>query len=226
LTTSFNNYANNGTASLVGPLPKDFGSVTHDDVGVLYFQGLKVVPAPAVASLTTQQNVRQFSSMQAIVDSSGRLIALNAAPGTLGSMDPSYLQGPGQVRFDVNLIKRVRIGEEKEFEFRADAIDVLNRRNFANPDTDINSPNFGRITETIGGNRIVVPNARINFRWQLRRIGDRRNTETQRHRGTKKTPQQNLLLAAFSLCLCVSSRRFNLFTVQQTAPTAILTPML
>jgi hypothetical protein len=76
---------------------------------------------------------------------------------------PSYLQGPGQVRFDLNLIKRIRIGERKEFQFRADAIDILNRPNFANPNTDINSPNFGRITETIGGNRIIVLNAGINF---------------------------------------------------------------
>ena len=78
-------------------------------------------------------------------------------------MDPSYLEGPGQVRFDVNLVKRIRIGEGKEFEFRADAIDLLNRPNFANPNTDINSTNFGRITETNGGNRIIVLNARINF---------------------------------------------------------------
>ena len=63
----------------------------------------------------------------------------------------------------MNLVKRVRLGERKEFEFRVDAIDVLNRPNFANPDTDINSPSFGRITATNGGNRIIVLNARINF---------------------------------------------------------------
>jgi hypothetical protein len=66
-------------------------------------------------------------------------------------------------RFDFNLVKRVRIGEGKEFEFWADAINLLNRTNFATPNTDINSTNFGRITETIGGNRIIVLNARINF---------------------------------------------------------------
>ena len=163
LTTSFNNYPNNGTASLVGTLPKSSGTVTYDDVGVRYFEGLRLVPDPSVAALTTQQNLRGFSSMQAIADSNGRIIAVNATPGTLGSMDPSYLEGPGQVRFDVNLVKRVRIGERKEFEFRADAINLLNRTNFATPNTDINNTNFGRITETIGGNRIIVLNARINF---------------------------------------------------------------
>jgi hypothetical protein len=91
------------------------------------------------------------------------LIAVNPAPGTIGGMSPSYLEGPGQVRFDMDVIKRIRIGERKEFEFRVDAIDLLNRPNFANPDADINSPTFGRITATNSGNRIIVLNARINF---------------------------------------------------------------
>src|SRR5262249_42399596 len=102
LTRSFNQYANNNTASLVGALPKSFGRVERDDVGVLYFQGLKVVRDPAAAALTTQQNLNQASLMQAITDSNGRLIAVNAAPGTVGSMTPGYLEGPGQVRFEVN----------------------------------------------------------------------------------------------------------------------------
>jgi hypothetical protein len=163
ITRSFNQYTTNNLPSLVGALPKSFGKVERDDVGVLYFQGLKIVPDPATAALTPQQNLNQASSMQAITDSSGRLLAVNAAPGKLGTMGPNYLEGPGQVRFDVNLVKRVRIGERKELEFRVDAIDVLNRANFDYPNLDINSTNFGRITETIGGNRIVVLNARINF---------------------------------------------------------------
>jgi hypothetical protein len=163
LTRSFNQYANNNTASLVGALPKSFGTVEYDGVGVLYFGGLGIVRDPSAAALTTQQNLNQASLMQAITDSNGRLIAVNAAPGTLGTMNPGYLEGPGQIRLDVNVIKRVRIGEAKEFEFRVDAIDALNRPNFANPNTDINSTTFGRITETNGGNRIIVVNARINF---------------------------------------------------------------
>jgi hypothetical protein len=78
-------------------------------------------------------------------------------------MGIGYLEGPGQVRFDVNLVKRVRLGEETELEVRADAIGLINRQNFANPNTDINSTTFGRITEINGGNRIIVLNARINF---------------------------------------------------------------
>jgi hypothetical protein len=162
-TSSFNQYTNNNTANLLGAMRKGFGSVTYDNVGVQYFQGLKIVPDPAVTKLTSQETLNQASLMQALVDSEGHLIAANPAPGTLGTMYPGYLEGPGQVRLDVNVVKRIRIGETTQFEFRADAIDVLNHANFANPNTDINSPNFGRITETNGGNRIIVLNARLNF---------------------------------------------------------------
>jgi hypothetical protein len=78
-------------------------------------------------------------------------------------MNPGYLEGPGQVRLDVNLIKRIRIGEGKELEFRADAVNVLNHSNFANPDMDINSPNFGRITETSSENRLIILSGRFSF---------------------------------------------------------------
>jgi hypothetical protein len=163
LTRSFNQYSNNASASLVGPLPKSYGRVDYDAVGVVYFKGLGIVRDPASAALTAQQGLNQASTMQAITDSSGQIIAVNAAPGKLGSIGPNYLEGPGQVRFDANLVKRVRIGEGKEFEFRVDAINVLNRANFDNPETNINSTNFGRITATLGGSRIIVLNARIHF---------------------------------------------------------------
>jgi len=62
----------------------------------------------------------------------------------------------------MNLIKRIRIDETKEFEVRVDAINVLNHSNWGNPNVDINSTNFGRIT-TKTGNRTFTLNARLNF---------------------------------------------------------------
>src|SRR4030095_7521290 len=77
-TSSFNQYTNNNTSNLVGGLRKDFGGVTYDDVGGLYFPGLKVVQDPAVANLTTQQTLNQASLMQAVADAaSNSLIAVN-----------------------------------------------------------------------------------------------------------------------------------------------------
>lgn len=77
-------------------------------------------------------------------------------------MAPQYLQGPGSLRFDVNVAKRFRIFENKEFELRTDAINGLNTPQWGNPETNINSTDFGRITSA-GGNRIIVLNGRVNF---------------------------------------------------------------
>jgi hypothetical protein len=46
---------------------------------------------------------------------------------------------------DVNLVKRIRIGETKSFEIRMDVIDILNTPYWNNPNTDINSTSFGRM---------------------------------------------------------------------------------
>ena len=62
----------------------------------------------------------------------------------------------------MNLIKRVKISETKEFEIRVDAINVLNTPQWGNPNLNIDNTNFGRIT-TATGNRRFVMNARLNF---------------------------------------------------------------
>ena len=64
----------------------------------------------------------------------------------------------------MDIVKRFKIREDKEFEFRLDAINVLNHPNFGKPNMNINGANtFGRITTTIGGGRSFVINTRVNF---------------------------------------------------------------
>jgi hypothetical protein len=155
------NSAGDNTATLVGAMPNK-GTVTRVADGVVYFPNLKQVADPSIARLTTAQALNTRSTLLAIADSSGNLLLVNPEPGVLGNLAALYGRGPVSWRFDVNLVKRVRIGEQKEFEFRLDAIDVLNSPQFGNPDAEISSTTFGRIT-TATGNRILVLGARINF---------------------------------------------------------------
>ena len=145
--TSFNQFGYD-TPVLVGGLPKSTGHVTRTDNGVVYFANLQQVNDPGIGNLTTAQSLRGRSALKAIADSTGRIIAVNPAAGSIGTLSPSYLQGPGYFRFDVNLIKKFRITERWELLVRGDAINVLNHETFDNPITDINSPDFGRITQT------------------------------------------------------------------------------
>jgi len=159
--SSFNQFVDN-TPALLGEFPKDTGQVKRTANGVVYFDGYTQVPDPAISRLTGQQLLNQRSTLRAIADSSGNIVAVNPAPGTRGSLSQTFLEGPGSMRLDVNLIKRIRLQENKELQFRADAINLLNSPQFGNPITDINSTSFGRITGA-GGSRIVVLSARLSF---------------------------------------------------------------
>ena len=150
------------TPSLVGSFPKSMGTVTKVANGVVYFDGLQQVTDPARAGVTTLQTVQSSFSKRAIADSQGNLLLMNPAPGVVGSLGRRWIEGPSQLGLDMNLSKRVRIDETKEFQLRVDAINVLNKPQWGNPTLDINSLNFGRIT-TATGNRTFTVNARVNF---------------------------------------------------------------
>ena len=159
-TTAFN--ALSDTARLVGNLPKSTGTVTRTSNGIVYFANLRQVDDPAIQSLTAAQSLGSASTLKAISDASGKILMVNPSPGQLGNMSPSYLQGPGSFRFDVNLMKKIRVAEGKELEVRGDAINVLNTPQFSNPETNINSLDFGRITSS-GGERIIALQMRLSF---------------------------------------------------------------
>ncbi|MBI4903814.1 MAG: carboxypeptidase regulatory-like domain-containing protein [Acidobacteria bacterium] len=161
---SFNtfNAANTPATSLV-PLGRDLGSVTRRGSGVTYFANLRQVPDPSLSSITTANNLRARSTLLGVADASGRVILINALPGSPGTLPIGFFEGPGALRFDLNIVKRIRLQERWNAELRADAISALNRPNFSAPNTDINSLNFGRISATDDGNRILVVSLRLNF---------------------------------------------------------------
>jgi hypothetical protein len=152
----------NSTPNMVGDFPKSMGKVTKVANGVVYFDELRQVPDPARASVTTLQSTQGSFTNMAIADSEGRLLLVNPDAGQIGNMGLKWIEGPSRLSLDMNLIKRVRITEKKEFELRIDAVNVLNHPNFGNPNLSINSLNFGRITSATG-NRRFVANLRVNF---------------------------------------------------------------
>src|SRR5262249_18459604 len=147
---------------IAGDFPKSTGKVTKIASGVIYFDGLTQVQDPGVAGVTTLQSTQGSFSNFAIADAQGRVLLVNPPPGQLGTMSKSWIEGPRRVTLDMDLIKRVKITERKEFELRVDAINILNHPNFGNPNVSIDSTNFGRITSATGS-RTFVANLRVNF---------------------------------------------------------------
>jgi len=159
------------TPNIVGGFPNSAGKVTRLSNGVTFLPGIQQIADPAVTNVSAANALQGSFSNKAITDATGNLLLVNPGPGQIGNMGLHYIQGPGSVLFNVDLIKRVRITESKEFEFRVDAVNVLNRPNFATPTAntatalgtaDINSPTFGRILSSTGERSFVI-NGRLNF---------------------------------------------------------------
>ena len=79
-------------------------------------------------------------------------------PSALGNV-----LGPGMASEQASLQKKFSFGENKFFQLRADAINAFNRSGRGDPVTDINDPNFGRITGTKYSPRVVQLSGRISF---------------------------------------------------------------
>jgi len=65
---------------------------------------------------------------------------------TWGSSSIGIVEGPASIQFNTALSKRFRIAEKKDLQFRWEAFNALNRVNYGNPNTNIASSLFGRIT--------------------------------------------------------------------------------
>jgi hypothetical protein len=70
--------------------------------------------------------------------------------------------GPGDINFDFTLMKRTKIGESKVLEFRGEFFNIFNHARFGNPNGNIGSANFGRITTT-GDPRLVQFGLKFHF---------------------------------------------------------------
>jgi len=72
------------------------------------------------------------------------------AAGTFGNLPRNAFSGPSFSQFDMTFVRRFRISESKNFEFRTEIFNILNHTNFANPSTTLNNalPNLSFNTAT------------------------------------------------------------------------------
>jgi len=149
--------------------------------------------APDATSSTANSNVpagyffNPFAFVRPVV-TAGRLIpSSNGAAradglGTdIGNVGRNVLRGPRQSNFDFSIIKRFRLGEQKNLEFRAEFFNLFNHVNLDNPISNhnvitssggsleantgriINPGDFGRIVSTSNNPRLIQLALRFNF---------------------------------------------------------------
>ena len=150
------------TPMVVRDFPKSTGQVTKLSNGVVYFDGLQQITDPGLSEVTTTNSLNTRYNLFAIADAQGNPVLVNPSAGQIGTLGRNVIEGPGRITLDANLIKRVRINESKELEFRLDSTNILNHANFSNPTTNIDSTSFGQITSASAARRFTV-SARLNF---------------------------------------------------------------
>ena len=83
----------------------------------------------------------------------------------IGNVGRNVLRGPRQANVDFSIIKRFRVDESKNIEFRAEVFNLLNHVNLANPISNFNAvpatsidPNTGQIINSNPGDfgRIIA----------------------------------------------------------------------
>jgi hypothetical protein len=79
-----------------------------------------------------------------------------------GTYLPGMVRGPGDLNMHMTLAKSLSLRADTRLQVRADVFNVLNRKNYNNPQTNMNSADFGRITGA-GRPRVLQFAARLTF---------------------------------------------------------------
>ncbi len=91
------------------------------------------------------------------------IAAFQTAPQfTIGNASRNPVRGPGYRNFDLAIIKRIRLSEQANIEFRTEIFNLTNTPPLGNPNTTVGSPEFGSITSA-GDPRIIQFGLKLNF---------------------------------------------------------------
>ena len=62
-----------------------------------------------------------------------------------GTANPGLIRGPGNWSVNLSVTKGFRLSQTVRLDVRMDAFNAFNRVNYSNPNTNITSPDFGRL---------------------------------------------------------------------------------
>ena len=82
--------------------------------------------------------------------------------GQFGNAGRNIVRGPGYTNVDASLVRTVALGGRTQVQFRWEIFNVINKANFNNPTTGLNSSNFGRILSA-GDPRIMQFGFKFDF---------------------------------------------------------------
>jgi hypothetical protein len=147
-----------GVATLQSGRP--FTITDEDFSGFLYASQSprpSLAPGKGLSDQTTPGSVSE--RVDAYLDRS----AFVSSGAQFGTLPRNSVVGPAQRRLDASLAKITTLAGRTSLELRLEAYNVTNTPSFRNPESDLSSSNFGQITETRGGPRVLQLGAKLRF---------------------------------------------------------------
>jgi hypothetical protein len=89
--------------------------------------------------------------------------AFESSGTEFGNLGRNTVIGPDQRRVDISVSKMTRLTAGQSLELRIEAYNVTNTPTFRNPARDISAANFGQITRTRGGPRVIQLGLKYRF---------------------------------------------------------------
>jgi hypothetical protein len=80
-----------------------------------------------------------------------------------GNLGRNTVIGPAQTRVDVSISKVTQVVGGRSLEFRAEIYNITNTPSFRNPEEDLSDADFGQITRTRGGPRVIQLGLKFRF---------------------------------------------------------------
>jgi hypothetical protein len=139
---------------------RPFSIVDSDFSGFLY---ASPSPRPSIASGFTYDDLVARGSVRDNVNNYLNADAIFSSGPQFGTLGRNVVTAPSQKRFDLSVFKITRLTETTSLEFRSEFYNITNTANFRNPERNFSDGDFGEITETRGGPRLVQFALKLRF---------------------------------------------------------------
>jgi hypothetical protein len=119
-------------------------------------------PRPNLSPGATHEDQTTDGPMSSRIDAYLNPAAFQSSGAQFGNLGRNTVIGPSQRRLDVSLAKTTRL-MNRSLEFRVEAYNVTNTPAFRNPVRNMSASNFGQITRTRGGPRVIQLGVKLRF---------------------------------------------------------------
>ena len=120
-------------------------------------------PRPNLAPGATHEDQTTEGSVTSRLNNYLNPDAFESSGTAFGNLGRNTVIGPAQRRVDLSVSKMTRVTGNQSFEFRVEVYNVTNTPTFRNPARDISAANFGQITRTRGGPRVIQLGVKYRF---------------------------------------------------------------